>query len=118
MDESIATSIPPAPDNSGAYIELHDTLLSHVLGFGSRAIDSLSELPERCYEPLPAGLLLLKNDSYLPFLSNRFKDSAYARNHIFTREAGVVLLAFYLTIYPVGYPMIGTTRVLLRPSML
>ena len=116
MDESLMASIPPAPDNSGAYIELHGALLSHVFGSNSYAIDSLVELPERCHKPLPEGLLLLGNDSYLPFLSGRFKDSAHARNHSFARDAGVVLLAFYLTIYPVGYPMIGATRVLLSSN--
>jgi hypothetical protein len=116
LDESVMTSIPPAPDNSGAYIELHGALLSHVFGSNFHAIDSLTELPERCHEPLPEGLLLLKNDSYLPFLSGRFKDSAHARNHTFAREAGVVLLAFYLTIYPVGYPMIGASDASLAAS--
>lgn len=114
MDENLLASIPPAPDNSGAYIELHAALLSHVFGPNPHAINSLTDLPERCQEPLPAGLLLLKNASYLPFLSSRFKDSAHARNHVFAREAGIVLLAFYLTVYPVGYPMIGATCHLCR----
>lgn len=69
---------------------------------------TLSELPEGCYQSFPTELLLLKNTSYLPYLSSRFRDASHDGKHDVARESGIALLAWYLTIYPKGYPVVGS----------
>lgn len=105
-DEAIQDAIPSAPEDAQAYLDLHPLLVTHI--FGSPDFTTLSELPEGCYQSLPTELLLLKNASYLPYLSSRFRDASHDGKHDVARESGIALLAWYLTIYPKGYPVVGS----------
>lgn len=106
-DEALQSSIPPAPEYPTAFVELYPALIRFVFGAYPVPFEQLDELPERCRDLFPDELLLLKVDAHLPFLSGRFRDAAHAANHVVARESGLALLALYLTIYPVAYPLIG-----------
>lgn len=110
LDKSRISSIPPAPENSSEYLRLYPTLIAHVFGQAATTtlLEQLSTLPEKCYSPLPTELYLLLNDTHLPFLSARFRDASHDHVTIIARETGIALLAIYLTIYPVAYPVVGS----------
>lgn len=109
-DEKLQSSIPPAPEDTAVFVDLYPALIRFAFGAYPVVFKELEELPERCREPLPQELLPLKVDAHLPFLSGRFRDAAHDGDHKLAEESGLALLALYLTIYPVAYPLIGTIQ--------
>ncbi|TBU44468.1 SET domain-containing protein [Dichomitus squalens] len=59
------------------------------------------------FERLPAVLLPVLHESYLPALSEAFSKTSHEGPYSEAIDSGLTLLAFYVMLYPPNYPQIG-----------
>ena len=100
-------AIPPAPSNASTYSLLHVALVSHVFGNLDHGFPIAPSLPLSSKRDLPPNLMVLLNQSHVPYLSTQFSDASHDANYPLAFTSGLALLAMYILIYPTNYPLIG-----------